>query len=138
MVAWSGLIYCVACEKDVKARLTDGKEIYPHRADLAKLPFWKCDACRNYVGCHHKTKNRTRPLGLIPTKELRNARKHIHALIDPWWKEKGVDRQYIYHWLTDQLGWEYHTAKIRSVEEARDVYRKAIELKKCLQERGML
>ena len=65
------------------ARLTDGKEVYPHRSDLNSLPFWICDRCRNFVGCHHKTKNPTRPLGCIPNKEMKNARKHIHNLLDP-------------------------------------------------------
>jgi hypothetical protein len=69
-------IYCCGCESAVQARLTDGREIYPHRPDLADLPFWKCDGCGNHVGCHHKTNDRTRPLGNIPTPEIRIARKH--------------------------------------------------------------
>ena len=64
-------IFCCGCQSDVQARLTDGAEIYAHRRDLASLPFWKCDACGNFVGCHHKTKHRTRPLGCIPTKEIK-------------------------------------------------------------------
>lgn len=79
-------IYCCGCKADVGARLTDGREIYPHRADLAALPFWKCDACGNAVGCHHKTKERTRPLGCIPTPELKTARSHIHRVLDPLWE----------------------------------------------------
>ena len=65
------LIECVECKATVEARLTDGSEIYPHRKDLHKLPFWKCDHCGNFVGCHHKTKKRTRPLGCIPNKEIK-------------------------------------------------------------------
>ena len=79
-------IRCCGCQKKVEARLTDGSEIYPHRKDLYSLPFWKCDVCGNFVGCHHKTKNRTRPLGCIPTPEIKNARKHIHAILDPLWQ----------------------------------------------------
>jgi len=30
-------IWCCTCQKDVQARLTDGREIYPHRHDLAAL-----------------------------------------------------------------------------------------------------
>ncbi|WP_372892072.1 zinc-finger-containing protein [Sphingomonas sp.] len=115
-------IYCCGCGCDVEARLTDGREIYAHRADLATLPFWKCDACGNYVGCHHKTAKRTQPLGCIPTPELKVARQHIHALIDPIWQSGKMDRKELYRRLSDELGWKYHTAKIRSVEEARTVY----------------
>jgi len=116
-------IRCCGCGKKVQARLTDGKEIYPHREDLADLPFWKCDACGNFVGCHHKTKNRTQPLGCIPTPEIKEARQHIHALLDPIWQSGKMKRQEIYKVLSDELGWKYHTAQIRSVEEARKVYR---------------
>ncbi len=61
------LIYCCGCNEKIKARLTNGEEIYPHRTDLYLLPFWKCDSCGNFVGCHHKTDNPTKPLGCIPS-----------------------------------------------------------------------
>ena len=117
------LIRCCGCSKKVEARLTDGSEIYPHRKDLSKLPFWKCDACNNYVGCHYKTKDRTRPLGNIPTKEIRSARQHIHKILDPLWKNGKHNRKEIYKIISDKLGWNYHTAMIRSVDEAREVYK---------------
>lgn len=115
-------IYCCGCERDVEARLTSGKEIYPHRRDLYDLPFWKCDDCGGKVGCHHKTKDRTRPLGNIPTKEITEARQHIHRLLDPMWQRGGWPRGKIYARLTHVIGREYHTAEIRSVDEARVVY----------------
>jgi hypothetical protein len=116
-------IYCCGCGKDVDARLTNGREIYPHRPDLAGLPFWRCDACRNFVGCHHQTKDRTRPLGCIPTAELKNARKHLHALIDPIWQTGKMSRRELYKALSRDIGREYHTAEIRTIDEARNVYR---------------
>ena len=115
------LIYCCSCKQEAKARLTNGKEIYPHRRDLAKQPFWKCDTCGNYVGCHHKTKNATAPLGVIPTPEMRTLRKQIHGFLDPMWKMGRKSRNEIYAALSEKLGWRYHTAKIRSVEEAEQV-----------------
>ena len=118
------MIYCCACKTDVDARLTDGKEIYPHRVDLALLPFWKCDACGNYVGCHHKTPNRTKPLGNIPTAEIKNARKYIHAILDPIWQPYGKTmRRKVYAAISDKIGHQYHTAEIRTIEEAREIYR---------------
>jgi len=115
-------IYCCACNRDIEARLTDGAEVYPHRKDLAGLPFWKCDACGNYVGCHHKTKNRTQPLGVIATPEIKKARKHIHAVLDPIWKSGKMKRASLYKRISDEIGWQYHTANIRTIEEARKVY----------------
>jgi hypothetical protein len=118
-------IYCVGCGDHVSPRLTNGLEIYPHREDLRELPFWKCDACGNYVGCHHKTRNPTKPLGNIPTKEIMDARMKIHALIDPVWKSGKMPRGKLYAKLSKLLGYHYHTGEIASIEQARDVYRAA-------------
>lgn len=116
-------IHCCGCAKKVQARLTSGREIYPHRADLASLPFWRCDTCGNFVGCHHKTADRTRPLGIIPTAEIRNARQHIHRVLDPLWKSGRFSRRGLYAKITERFGWKYHTANIRSVDEAREIYK---------------
>lgn len=115
-------IYCCGCDEDVNARLTHGSEIYPHRYDLCALPFWKCDACLNFVGCHHKTKDRTRPLGCIPTPEIKVARQKIHLLLDQLWKSGKMNRSLIYSEISKRVGWTYHTAEIKSLEEAQKVY----------------
>lgn len=114
-------LYCCGCNSDVAARLTDGSEIYPHRRDLRSLPFWKCDACGNFVGCHHKTKDRTRPLGCIPTREIKNARMAIHRKIDPIWQSGTIARAKLYKMISREIGKQYHTADIRSVEDANKV-----------------
>jgi hypothetical protein len=116
-------IHCCGCDSLVDARLTDGREIYPHRPDLGDLPFWRCDACGNFVGCHHKSKNRTAPLGCIPTPAIKQARIQIHAILDPLWRSGTLPRKRIYKRLSNVLGWQYHTGLIRSIEEARIVYR---------------
>jgi hypothetical protein len=121
-------IYCTGCETDVDARLTDGKERYPHHIDLYDLPFWKCDTCGNYVGCHHKTKERTKPLGVIATPEILNARKKIHALLDPLWKQGKIKRGQAYAYVTNRLGYTYHNGEIRTIEEARKIYTIVAEL----------
>lgn len=123
------LLFCCSCADYVDARLTDGAEIYPHRPDLHSLPFWKCDTCENHVGCHHKTKNRTKALGNIPSPELRKARGHIHALIDPLWKSGRIKRGALYNRMTDKLGWNYHTASLRTIDEARKAYKAGLELR---------
>ncbi len=126
-------LFCCGCGADVQARLTDGKEVYPHRADLGALPFWKCDACKNFVGCHHKTSDRTKPLGCIPTPAIKAARQDIHKVIDPLWKSGRVGRRELYGMIAHLTGVkEYHTAEIRTVEQAREVHRVARELEATL------
>lgn len=115
------IIFCVACGRDIVARLTSGEEIYPHRPDLFGLPFWKCDTCENFVGCHHKTKSRTNPLGCIPTPELRRARSEIHKKLDPLWKSGKASRREVYRKLGEIIGREYHTAEVKSLAEVSSI-----------------
>ena len=115
------LIWCCGCNKNVRANLTDGGEVYPHRSDLRKLPFWKCFDCHNFVGCHHKTNNPTKPLGCIPTPEIKKFRKQIHALLDPLWKNGTYSRADIYKILTTEVGYKYHTASLKTVDECNKV-----------------
>lgn len=124
-------IYCCSCEKDIKARLSHGGEIYPHRPDLSNLPFWICDKCKNFVGCHHKTKNRTKPLGCIPTPEIKYLRKKIHSFIDPLWRSGEMTRNDVYQELSNFIGWSFHTAKIKSIDEGLDVLYLAQQLWGC-------
>jgi hypothetical protein len=115
-------LWCCQCQTDVEARLTNGAEVYPHRPDLADVPRWICDGCKNHVGTHHKTDNPTRPLGNIPSPELKKARIAIHNLIDPHWKSGAVQRKTLYAHLSKKLGREYHTGELRTIEEARAIY----------------
>ena len=73
-------LWCCECANHVEARLTDGREIYPHRPDLAALPFWRCDGCGGYVGTHHRSDDPTRPLGVIPSSALMSNAASIAAV----------------------------------------------------------
>ncbi len=74
---------CPAC--GTAARLTDGREIYPHRPDLADKPIWACTICEDtYCGCHPGTEE---PLGTPADAGLREARMILHTRrLDPLWK----------------------------------------------------
>lgn len=128
------IIYCTGCEKDVDARLTSGAEHYPHREDLKDIPFWRCDGCGNYVGCHWKTRTPTQPLGVIATPEIVNARKHIHRQLDPLWRKGLISRGEAYGYISGKMGngRSFHTGEIRSIEEARQVYQIVLKLKEEL------
>jgi hypothetical protein len=123
-------IFCCECNGDVRARLTNGAEVYPHRPELHGQPRWKCDGCGNSVGCHHKTAQPTRPLGVIPSKEIKVARIHIHRILDPIWQGGKVPRGRVYGKLSKLLGYDYHTGEIRTLEEARRIYGLVKHLKK--------
>lgn len=110
-------IYCCECKSDMQTNLINGVIAYPHRPDLANLPFWQCPKCNNFVGCHHKTNQPTRPLGVIPNFEIKQARQKLHALIDPVWKNKLISRTELYKLISKQLGYQFHIAEIKSMDE---------------------
>lgn len=61
-------------------------------------------------------------MGCIPTKEITAKRKEIHAVLDPLWKSGKFTRNGIYREIARRLGRRtYHTANIRSIEEADEV-----------------
>jgi hypothetical protein len=124
------LIYCCKCGKEINARLTTGKEIYPHRNDLKKLFYWKCDICKNYVGTHKKRQDGTIPLGVIPSPEIRQARSKIHTILDPLWKNGQIKRGNLYKKLSQKIGKEYHTAEVKSIEEVNNIIDVIQEIKK--------
>lgn len=127
-------IYCCTCQQNVTAGLCTVAQVYPHRSDFAALPFWVCPHCKNFVGCHHKTQDRTRPLGVIPSAEIRKARQHIHRALDPIWKSGSIPRKSLYRRLANTLGLkEYHTAEIKTIEDARTVYRAVLAIRKELE-----
>lgn len=113
-------IWCCACNQDVAAQRVDGSAVYPRRPDLADLVFWRCPTCGNHVGTHKGT---CAPLGNIPTPALARARGHIHAILDPLWRSGRIGRSELYAKLSERLGWTYHTAKLRTIEEARQVWK---------------
>lgn len=115
------LIYCTECKKDVEARLTNGAEVYPHRKDLADNPQWICDTCKNFVGTHHKSDDKYKPLGVIAGKEIKLLRQKIHAIIEPKFKTGELNRKETYSKISKELGYVYHTGEIRSVETANNI-----------------
>jgi len=113
-------IWCCGCNKTIVARLTNGMEVYPNIFILRDVNIWKCDTCGNYVGCHQKGDS-TKPMGSIPTPGIRKERMVIHNMIDPVWKNNLMSRSEIYTKISNVLGYKYHTANIKSIEEANTV-----------------
>lgn len=116
------IIFCAICDKDQDCRKATGAEIYPHREDLHSLIFWVCPRCGGYVGTHNNSKKNA-PLGIIVSPKLKIARQEIHKILDPIWKSKKMNRKKLYAAMSETLGWQYHTAMIRTIEEARKVYK---------------
>lgn len=61
---------------------------------------------------------RKMPLGCIVSPEIKKLRMQIHTILDPLWKEGTLRRSEVYVYLSKELGYEYHTGEIRTVEEA--------------------
>lgn len=119
-------IYCCNCRKKVEAWLVKGDKIYPHRPDLYDKNFYQCPHCGQYVGCHG---NSTRPLGCIPSEEVKIARKKLHALMDPIWKKGLISRSKLYSLISKKLGYTYHNGETRTVQECLQVYDIIMQIK---------
>jgi len=119
-------IYCTGCGEVRNARLTTGKEIYPRSPSLSRLPFYKCDSCGAYVGCHHKHHDKTKrlnPKGSLASPPVRLARMVLHSLIDPLWQGTGAKRSQVYKAISRELGYEFHVGEVKTVDEAQLVER---------------
>lgn len=111
---------CLEC--GAVATLTDGRTIYPHRPDLAELPFWLC-GCGAYTGCHKGTQH---PKGRPAGPATRQARMAAHAAFDPLWRRRAeLDGLNVHHarakgykWLAAQLGLEGKACHIGEMDAA--------------------
>lgn len=112
-------IFCVSCDKEVQAVAMLGNHIYPHREDLYSRKFYQCPYCGNYVGTHQDG----RPLGTIPTPELRIARNEVHRIIDEYWlpTKDRRKRKELYAELSELIGRRYHTAELNTIAECKEV-----------------
>lgn len=119
-------IYCCGCGKKMDAYLVSGLFIYNTHKYSDKW-FYQCAHCKNYVGCHPGTKKQ---LGCIPTPVIRNARKIIHSILDPIFKSGKIKRRKLYKLISDKIGFNYHTANLRTIEECRKAYKIIIEIDK--------
>lgn len=122
-------IYCGGCEAPVEAVLTNGKSLFPQRPELAKLPFWQCPCCENYVGCHHKTNRPTRPLGSIPTPNQRRLRRVIHDHLDVLHEMGRKSRANVYRDMAQKLGVRsFHTAALKGDQQHHQALQAAVQL----------
>lgn len=76
--------WCQHCGQECRDRL--GADIYPDRPDLAEEVIWECVFCGARVGTHKEGPHKGKPLGTAANEELRKARVHCHALVDPIWQ----------------------------------------------------
>lgn len=112
-------IYCCKCESIVNAEITFGNEIYPRRPDLSGKLLYRCPICCSSVGTHPDG----RPLGSIPTREIKGIRQKIHAALDPLWKSKRYKRGELYAIIAKQFDLrQYHTGEINSLEFGQRVF----------------
>lgn len=122
-------IWCCNCQKEINGALVTGAIVYPHRPDLYKKYFYMCPKCGKFVGCHPGTK---RPLGCIPTEAIKEARKRIHAKMDPLWKSGKITRPQLYRLISKKLGYTYHNGETKTVIECMKVWDIVDEIEQSL------
>lgn len=115
------MIFCVECQTEKECKMINGDRAYAHRRDLYHKNFWQCPTCLNFVGTHHKGEGRA-PLGCIPNAQMKKIRQQIHIILDPIWRNRTMTRSEVYKKISDEIGYEYHTGELRTLDEARKVY----------------
>jgi hypothetical protein len=100
-VATERHVDCDYCGKP--AGLFTGKDVYPHRKELAHKLFWVCWSCDAWVGCHDEGDGH-RPLGDLAREDLRDARRAAHDAFDPLWQSGVMKRADAYAWLSHATG----------------------------------
>lgn len=103
---------CNYCGKP--AEWVENKEVYGRNYGDSYM-IWLCRPCDAYVGCH---KNTQEPKGqYLAKKDLRDARKRAHAVIDPLWKSRKYRRQRIYAELSRAFGYTVHIGETKTPDE---------------------
>lgn len=81
--------HCQHC--NVACIETLGIEIWPEAGpELAGKVLWRCPLCHARVGSHPDGS----PLGTAADKALRDARVHVHGLLDPIWQKADLHPAY--------------------------------------------
>jgi len=90
---------CPYCDGPVP--LLTGREVYPHRPDLAGKPIYACLPCGAWAGCHPGT---TKRVGRLANAHSRRLKIAAHDAFDPLWKSGRMTRKQAYAWLRQQTG----------------------------------
>lgn len=107
-------VFCCICNKEVDAVETPGHCIYPGCEEFRGRIYLTCPRCSGYVGTHRDGS----PLGCIPTPDMRAKRAAIHKRIDAIISQKRLSAHLVYRYLSEKLGYEYHTGNVKTDEEA--------------------
>lgn len=114
-------VICPRCGKP--APWVENKEVYGRNYGRSYMCYY-CKDCDTYVGCHNNTRQ---PLGTMANKELRELRKKVHAKIDPMWNGDKFVRGKLYAFITNQLGYQYHTGE-SNVETCNKILKMRIKI----------
>jgi hypothetical protein len=95
---------CTYCGRD--AEWVPNSEVYGRNYGASYM-IWLCRPCDAYVGCHNNTQA---PKGSFANRELRQARRAAHAVIDPIWQSGRYRRKTVHKRLAEAFGEEVHVA----------------------------
>ena len=121
-------VYCLECERMVKALLVTGKEVEPNKPNVADNFFYQCNTCKCYVGCHKNAQSRTEPLGVIPSEHVRQARWRVYNGFCIVAAHHDCKMVVIYKKLAKKIGKRITIANIRSGEEAVEILKALDEI----------
>lgn len=63
---------------------------------------------------------------VIPSKYIKQKRREIHRLLDPYWKDRSVKNRY-YKYMSDKFGYNFHNGEIKDDKDADKAYEWTLE-----------
>lgn len=119
---------CRYCNKP--AKFIPNEEIYNGTRYGKSYMMWYCKGCDAYVGTHENDPKR--PLGELANKELREAKKKAHRIVDRYWRSGKLKRGHVYSRLTKYFGEETHIgwADVKRANEISEIAPIILEMSK--------
>ena len=111
-------VLCPYCGNS--AELVDSAVIFGRSYGMV----WRCEPCDARVGCHGTSNV---PKGTLADPALRGARRDVHAVFDPIWRDGEMLRFEAYAWLAKKLGLPGHECHVARF----DLGRCAVAIRAC-------
>lgn len=106
MKTQTAFVSCLKCQRNVRAELVNGKNVFRGSKFSVEKLFFKCPSCRNFVKSKNNKNQEPIPKSAIPTKQIRKLQEEIEIEINEILeKKKHVEdaKNKLWTWLSKKM-----------------------------------